>query len=172
MSGSDNYVVFILIKTSEVRILVPNLSRIVCTRINRNSRTIESCTYLSLTQFLQISKTIKNHLDVMVDTKLQNLLQNCNHDSYDEHTNLISLTDQSCCICYDNVRNRVLPCCHSFCAQCIDQWIACKVECPICRIHIRSVEDEWVVTDFPNLTYIMVDLRELFENISYENKIQ
>lgn len=105
----------------------------------------------------------------MIDTKMQNIIRYCNEDTSDENTHLISLTDSCCCICYDNVRNRVLPCSHSFCEGCIDQWIECKVECPICRIHIRSVKDEWVITDFPNLTDIMIDLRELFENICFEN---
>lgn len=166
--GSDSYIMFLLINTSEVRILFEHLSKIVCSRINRSSRTVESCSYLSLTQFLQIRKTVQNHLDVMFDTKRQKLLEGCDDD---ENTHLISLTDQNCCICYDNVRNRVLPCCHSFCEGCIDQWIACKFDCPICRIHIGNVADEWIVTDFPDLTDIMVDLRELFESISYENKI-
>lgn len=158
-----------------MQILFEKLTKIVCTRINRHSRTIEGCAYLTLIEFLQICKTIQNHLDVMVDTTKQNLLRqrvisSCDH-SKNSSFDKASVMDQCCCICYENKRNRVLPCCHSFCDQCIDQWIACKVHCPICRNHIQSVTDEWVIADVPNLTDVMLDLRELFESISYENKV-
>lgn len=166
---------FIFINTSEVPILLETLTKIVCTRINRHSRTIEDCTFLTLTQFQKICKNIQNHLDVMVDMTKKNLLSqrlSCGTLDHQKETSLDRslVTDKSCSICYENMRNRVLPCCHSFCNECIDHWITYKVQCPICRNHIESVTDEWVVTDLPNLTDVMLDLRELFEAITNENK--
>ncbi|ESO93576.1 hypothetical protein LOTGIDRAFT_232629 [Lottia gigantea] len=53
-------------------------------------------------------------------------------------------TELQCSICSELfVQSTSLNCSHSFCALCIEQWMAVKKECPICRSpitsHMRSI---------------------------------
>ena len=44
-----------------------------------------------------------------------------------------------CSICSElYVRTMSLACSHSFCYTCIVRWMTRKMECPICRVNIRS----------------------------------
>tara|TARA_Y100000389_G_C17374356_1_gene470815 strand:+ start:612 stop:986 length:375 start_codon:yes stop_codon:yes gene_type:complete len=40
-----------------------------------------------------------------------------------------------CVICTDNLNENALslPCAHTFCTDCINQWLKIKPECPICK---------------------------------------
>ena len=58
-----------------------------------------------------------------------------------------SLSDKPCPICYDIMVNpTVLECTHSFCAQCIVNWLRHKNTCPECRVIIDKTKVISVVT--------------------------
>lgn len=52
----------------------------------------------------------------------------------------------------DRISDAILPCSHSFCFVCIEQWKEMgKITCPICKHPIRmDGKDTWVIADQPN----------------------
>jgi len=58
--------------------------------------------------------------------------------------------DDSCCICMDSKPQVSLPCAHSYCLACIEQWNVDHKTCPICRETLETTDDTWVLEDRPN----------------------
>ena len=45
---------------------------------------------------------------------------------------------ENCSICLTTVnQGKILPCCHSFHSECIDQWLVTKRTCPVCLHEVR-----------------------------------
>ena len=38
----------------------------------------------------------------------------------------------------------ILPCAHSYCLPCIEQWNVNHKTCPVCRETVQSTDDGWV----------------------------
>uniref|UniRef100_A0A336M5E0 CSON010276 protein n=1 Tax=Culicoides sonorensis TaxID=179676 RepID=A0A336M5E0_CULSO len=162
----ESYTMFRSINISENKNTFKDTTKIACIRVNSSHGTVDLCSFITFNNFLRICGTIQNHLDTMIDIKTQNIRKLCEQTT--EHSNLISVSESYCSICFENNKDRVLPCCHAFCRKCIDQWFFVgKFECPICRAEVRTIEDEWIITELPILTEVMLDLRDLFECICY-----
>ncbi|KAH3758895.1 hypothetical protein Pelo_9277 [Pelomyxa schiedti] len=59
--------------------------------------------------------------------------------------------DDECVICMERQSSVVLECTHSFCKQCIDDWMQKSETCPMCRAHTQRDEAEgWVLTPSSN----------------------
>lgn len=60
-----------------------------------------------------------------------------------KHYNGLMAGETQCFICYDhykvNEKLRVLPCFHSFHANCVDEWLSNSVKCPICTKDLREM---------------------------------
>lgn len=41
--------------------------------------------------------------------------------------------ENSCCVCFERETKVSLPCAHSFCPRCIDEWQLRSNACPLCR---------------------------------------
>ncbi|XP_047121212.1 RING finger protein 141-like [Schistocerca piceifrons] len=54
-----------------------------------------------------------------------------------------------CCICLERKPDIVLPCTHSYCVVCIEQWNVNHKTCPICREACESTDDSWVISEVP-----------------------
>ncbi|XP_034250622.1 RING finger protein 141-like [Thrips palmi] len=63
-----------------------------------------------------------------------------------------------CCICLDRKPEVMLPCAHSYCLVCFEQWNVKHKTCPICREALDSSDETWVISDFPAENEISEDI--------------
>lgn len=79
-----------------------------------------------------------------------------------------------CCICLDRKPEVMLPCAHSYCLVCFEQWNVKHKTCPICREALESSDETWVISDFPAESEISEDichtLMKLANNPPEENR--
>ncbi len=56
--------------------------------------------------------------------------------------------NDSCIICYNNISEELLcktNCNHIYCKDCLHKWFSRgKIECPMCRVNVRSYENNGV----------------------------
>lgn len=135
VSPNGDQMVFLLRKGSDTSFLWKATVRIACIKFNPETKQIDSCTILTLRQFIQMFRTFQGHLETMIasqnqqhalsssTTLEQELLEACGsstNSSFD-----ISLAEE-CCICLDRKPDLILPCLHLFCSSCIEQWLVQK----------------------------------------------
>jgi hypothetical protein len=72
-----------------------------------------------------------------------------------------------CGICMDSTIQIALPCLHSYCQKCYDEWTAHNATCPMCRASlVEANQDEfWQFTDAPAEADINNHKAELLEQI-------
>jgi len=51
-----------------------------------------------------------------------------------------SSVEKECIICMEKDATLVLPCCHSFCEDCISKWKSKNETCPVCRVTVANVQ--------------------------------
>uniref|UniRef100_A0A2M4AQG7 RING finger protein 141 n=1 Tax=Anopheles triannulatus TaxID=58253 RepID=A0A2M4AQG7_9DIPT len=54
-----------------------------------------------------------------------------------------------CCICLERKPEVSLPCAHSYCMPCIEQWNIHQKTCPICDEELTTTDDTWVLSEMP-----------------------
>jgi hypothetical protein len=95
-----------------------------------------------------------------------------------------------CCICLERRPEVILPCAHSYCLPCIEQWYeTCRVQnttdvcnmiyfrnvnnktCPICREKLESTDDSWVISEAPGSEEVNKELEKSLFNLSGGNNL-
>ncbi|TMW48200.1 hypothetical protein DOY81_006712 [Sarcophaga bullata] len=71
-----------------------------------------------------------------------------------------------CSICLDRSTEVILPCTHSFCAPCIEQWNVNNKTCPICCETLESTDDTWVMSNIPGVEEINDKICAEFMNLT------
>ncbi|XP_003741161.1 RING finger protein 141 [Galendromus occidentalis] len=75
-----------------------------------------------------------------------------------------STDDDLCCVCLDRLPQVSLPCAHSFCPNCIQEWQLRSNSCPLCREE-SSVDEQWLLEEAPDLTEMERELRITLANL-------
>ena len=65
-------------------------------------------------------------------------------DALDSPTLLEGSSLEECCVCLERKPDVILPCAHSYCLPCIEQWNVNHKTCPVCRETVQSTDDGWV----------------------------
>ena len=65
-----------------------------------------------------------------------------------------------CCICLERKPDVILPCTHSYCLPCIEQWNVDHKTCPVCRETLASTDDSWVISEGPDSLDIVTDIQK------------
>uniref|UniRef100_A0A1B0BPE8 RING finger protein 141 n=1 Tax=Glossina palpalis gambiensis TaxID=67801 RepID=A0A1B0BPE8_9MUSC len=81
--------------------------------------------------------------------------------SYNDHVD-------ECSICLDRTTEVILPCTHSFCTPCIEQWNVGRKTCPICSENLESMDETWVMSDIPGVEEINEKICAEFMNLAKE----
>eukprot|EP00658_Telonema_sp_P-2_P004586 TRINITY_DN11703_c0_g1_i10.p1 TRINITY_DN11703_c0_g1~~TRINITY_DN11703_c0_g1_i10.p1 ORF type:complete len:209 (+),score=53.11 TRINITY_DN11703_c0_g1_i10:156-782(+) len=55
--------------------------------------------------------------------------------------------ERECCLCMNNLSNVSLACSHSFCQDCLDNWLQREETCPMCREQSTESESYVMITD-------------------------
>jgi hypothetical protein len=138
--------VFAVKKGTDSSILWKTTVRIACVRVNVHTNKIESHKLLNLHQLLkviftieffiillichyeykQVAHTLKGHLNAAESSSTMGGLS---HDILSTSVLLDDMDDSGigssvveCCICLERRPEVILPCAHSYCLPCIEQW--------------------------------------------------
>lgn len=65
-----------------------------------------------------------------------------------------------CCICLERKPDVILPCTHSYCLPCIEQWNVDHKTCPVCRETLETTDDGWVISEGPNSLEITTEIQK------------
>ncbi|CAD6187178.1 unnamed protein product [Caenorhabditis auriculariae] len=118
---------------------------IICCKVDRASKKLISCKYLSFKEFINAYEVHKmlmektNQVDVMTSSKYV----------FSETSD----NEGNCVICMEVPNEVLLPCLHSFCLVCISNEIEFRPQfcCPICKMRIeKPIESSWEVADAPD----------------------
>lgn len=82
--------------------------------------------------------------------------------AYSNGVNLtVNLQDadcNECCICLERKPEVSLPCAHSYCTPCIEQWNIHQKKCPICDEELATTDDTWVLSEMPEAEEISEEI--------------
>jgi len=73
-----------------------------------------------------------------------------------------------CCVCLERKPDVILPCAHSYCLPCIEQWNVNHKTCPVCRETVQSTDDGWVISDGPNSLDIATEIQKSLMELAHE----
>lgn len=180
ISPTGEQMVFLLKKGSDTTFLWKATVRIACIKFNPDSKHIDSCTILTLRQFIQMFRTFQGHLETMIASQNQQLHASATMEQElmdavaggdsSKNSSFDATLAEECCICLDRKPDVILPCLHLFCATCIEQWNANKKSCPICQETLDSVDDSWVLSEIPEAMEISHEIQKSLHQISDEKR--
>jgi len=84
-------------------------------------------------------------------------------DALDNTTSL-----EECCVCLERKPDVILPCAHSYCLPCIEQWNVNHKTCPVCRETVESTDDGWVVSDGPDSLDIATEIQKTLMELAQD----
>lgn len=73
-----------------------------------------------------------------------------------------------CCICLERRPDVILPCAHSYCLPCIEQWNVDHKTCPVCRETLDSTDDSWVISDGPDSVEIATEIQKSLMELAHD----
>merc|ERR1711974_547044 len=73
---------------------------------------------------------------------------------------------EECCVCLERKPDVILPCAHSYCLPCIEQWNVNHKTCPVCRETVQSTDDGWVISDGPDSLDIATEIQKSLMEIA------
>lgn len=187
-SPTGEQMVFLLKKGSDTTFLWKATVRIACIKFNPDTKLIDSCTILTLRQFIQMFRTFQGHLETMIASEQQqnqvksdgfmanieqNLLDACEGggETSTKNSSFDKTLLEECCICLDRKSDVILPCLHLFCSTCIAEWNTNKKSCPICMEKLESVDDSWVLSEIPEANEISNEIQTSLLQISDEKRV-
>lgn len=135
---------------SETPVLWKNEVRVTCTRLDGGpSRT------LSLRQFLHTYHTIKAYYTAAAAAaEAEGAV--CASALF---TGVLGELEE-CCICMEQKPEVTLPCTHSYCLRCIEQWNVCNRTCPLCREEFSGTEESWVMSEAPGSSEVLSEVHK------------
>lgn len=181
LDPNGKQLVFAVRKGTDASMLWKATVQIACVKVDPQSRQIENYNFLNLKQFIQVFKTFQSHLQVLMSSeqqkelltssmlidKVNNIANGVSHKSINgaqtstSAAPLNSTETNECCICLDRKPDVILPCTHTYCCPCIEQWNMSNKTCPMCQQEFKSTDDSWVLSELP-------DVHEINEKICTE----
>ncbi|KAK4886569.1 hypothetical protein RN001_002840 [Aquatica leii] len=182
LDSSGKQLVFAVKKGSDSTLFWKATVQVACIKVNLDAQEqrVESYRLLSLNEFVRVFKTLKcQYLAVQQcksltksETEATKYLSTSSFFNHlDEVAGLSNVEQSECCICLERQTEVSLPCTHSYCLPCIEQWNETHDTCPICRERLESTEDTWILSEVPRAEEIseeiQSDLMKLTKNKSH-----
>lgn len=178
MDPGGKQLVFFVKKGTDTSLLWKATVKIACVKVDPVTRKIDNYKFLNLKQFLSVFKTFQTNLHSLVSAEEQTdgetassmmmittgLPSNLNSPT----TSVCSTPDEpwnECSICMDRKMDVLLPCTHSFCTPCIEQWNENNKTCPICCEELKDTDESWVMTDKPGIDEISDNICKEFMSL-------
>uniref|UniRef100_A0A915PZF8 RING finger protein 141 n=1 Tax=Setaria digitata TaxID=48799 RepID=A0A915PZF8_9BILA len=140
----DGRYLLFAIKKGSANTLLWKMTVRICT-LKINARSADSYRVFTFGQFLSLQKSLCYLLRDVAGETDGAILQERVFDTYIDR----ALTTSECIICMEREPDVVLPCVHSFCSACIEQWKAMEKDwCPLCHHPLQlDGSDSWVIPD-------------------------
>ncbi|XP_026461578.1 RING finger protein 141-like [Ctenocephalides felis] len=179
---SNTQLVFVVKKGTDSTVLWKGTVRIACAKIDIETKKVLSYKLFNLLQFRKVFNMLQTNLQVMIQSKnaaqqagssqsshdiTTSLLYdkiNCVHDDYEK----LGENLNECCICLERKSEVMLPCAHSYCLPCIEQWNVNNKTCPLCRETLQSTEDTWVISEMPEADEINEEIKSALLSLSQD----
>lgn len=192
LDPSGKRLLFLIKNGTDSSLLWKATVKIACVKVDPDTRKIDQYKLLNLKQFLCVFNTFQSHLQSLGCSEKQRERRGSgSSDSSSDapitasilmdrvHTmmntgqisptsSICSDVDQfdECSICLDRKTEVILPCAHSFCAPCIEQWNVNNKTCPICNELLASTDDTWVMSEMPGVDEINDKICDELMNLS------
>ncbi|XP_063239763.1 RING finger protein 141-like [Bacillus rossius redtenbacheri] len=172
VSADGKQLLFAVKKGTDASVLWKGTVRVACVKVDPGTRAVESFRLLSLREFLRVSKTLRSQLlaaaqgaeDRPPAFSVSALLREM---ELGEDSDLDRLSE--CCICLERRPEVMLPCAHSYCLPCIEQWKVNNSTCPLCRGYLDS-DEAWVISEAPGAHEVSSELSESLMALASEPK--
>lgn len=170
--------VFAVKKGSDSSWLWKATVRIACVKIDAETKNIDSYRCLNLKQYLKVYNSLRTQSAAVrrpepevedQDPKIQASKAEAKIDVTDAKDLLKALSVEGdvdpnsldeCCICLERKPDVILPCTHSYCLPCIEQWNVDHKTCPVCRETLASTDDGWVISEGPDSIDIATEIQK------------
>ncbi|CAN7939653.1 unnamed protein product, partial [Ixodes hexagonus] len=73
---------------------------------------------------------------------------------------------EECCVCMERKPEVTLPCTHSYCLFCIEQWNVSNTTCPLCREEFDTTNETWVISEAPESSEVLSEMQKALVEIS------
>ncbi|XP_050300325.1 RING finger protein 141-like isoform X2 [Anthonomus grandis grandis] len=175
LDTKGNQLIFAVKKGSDSTVFWKATVQIACCRVDTQTQKVQSYRLLNLGQFLKVFKTFQ--CQVMAaeqcrksdssaapnpEVSFSTILQ----DTVDSP--VPSESPNECIICFERKQDITLPCAHSYCTLCIEEWNESHDTCPICRERLDSPSDTWVISEVPKAEEISDEIRDSLLELSEE----
>ena len=168
LDSNGKQLVFAVKKGTDSTLLWKATVRIACVKVDNASKQIDSYRCLTLKHYLKVYNSLKAQsaavrefdaraappppkTTLSVDLDLGEI----DPSSLDE-----------CCICLERKPDVILPCTHSYCLPCIEQWNLDHKTCPVCRETLNSTDDGWVISEGPDSLDIATEIQKSLMNLA------
>lgn len=184
LDANGKQLVFAVKKGTDSTALWKGTVRVACVKVDSSTKAVDSYRLLSLKQFLAVFKSLQGQTAAIKEApsspdsseaeateegpdgavasghspakpRPMHLSASMFLDSALEGTSL-----EECCVCLERKPDVILPCAHSYCLPCIEQWNVNHKTCPVCRETVQSTDDGWVISDGPDSLDIATEIQK------------
>ncbi|XP_055681097.1 RING finger protein 141-like [Lutzomyia longipalpis] len=184
VDSQGNQLVFAVKRGTDSSVLWKATVQIACVKVEVQSRQIESYKLLNLKEFLTVFRTFQAHVETLITLEdreermrtasmIMHEVETITHpeaSSGGESANASSTDVTECCICLDRKPEVLLPCAHTYCCPCIEQWNVNNKFCPICQEELSSTDDTWVLSEIPPSQEVSEQICTELMKLSKESK--
>lgn len=163
---------FQIIEGSDETLIWKATVRVQCKKVNPLTNKSYSTRDLNLRQYILVYKEITEHVSNLAPATPGGATANvniCASMILDEVEHKSLEFEEECCICMQAEARTIMPCAHKFCSDCCKEWTDTHKTCPICRDTVKSSQDAWELTDAPDSTEYVTEVRERLVGIADRN---
>lgn len=151
------HLVFEVHGSSETPVLWKNEVRIRCHKVGTGGD--GAARLLTLRQFLHTYHTIKAYCSAAASSGRTSM---CASTLF---TGVLGTELEECCICMEHRPEVTLPCTHSYCLHCIEQWNVSNTTCPLCREEFESTKETWVISEAPESSEVLSEMQKALSQL-------
>jgi len=189
LDANGKQLVFAVKKGTDATALWKGTVRVACVKVDAESKGVDSYRLLTLKQFLAVFKSLQTQTAAIRCEDSQSTPDSsepsspANDEEIDAKSSVSPLKPhpltvakfsaskflddalegtslEECCVCLERKPDVILPCAHSYCLPCIEQWNVNHKTCPVCRETVQSTDDGWVISDGPNSLDIATEIQK------------
>ncbi|XP_064482360.1 RING finger protein 141-like [Ornithodoros turicata] len=156
--------VFKACNVTDTPVLWKSTVQVRCMRVSTTvPPAVQSYRLLSLREFLQSYHMIKAYHSAAAASQ---------HETDGSEKSFSSLFDslqdnlEECCVCMERKPQVTLPCTHSYCLFCIEQWNVSNTTCPLCREEFNTTDETWVMSEAPASEEVLSEMEKALVEIS------